>query len=476
MESSLSVKSNSQFKIPRQEKLPYWFKKIQKNIGSLKLERNALAVFILTVLIVPLFKAVGLWVINGFIIFKSFQEKKWAPILLLFLLFELSVVDIFTDSSVYKTIRFPIMGILLIIGFFKTSRQHSKLINILIFAFLTTLIISIGNSQVVIISSLKTISFGLMSIGSLSLISYLRSSGLFNKVSTTINTFVVFNLILTIIVFPTDIAHVVVSLFNGSYGDPQSAGPFFSISVVWLINHYLTQKRKDRRVLFLAALALVFIYLTHSRTSMLTLGLGGITAFIISTLNYIPIPNRKRFWGMIGSVFFLFILGFATDPKGFTSAALQYIQKGDESTNTTELFQQTRGKLIEASMNNFYEYPIAGIGFGVATDYQNFGKRAQGALPTSASVEKGFLPSAVLEEQGLIGAAFLLIIIVHVTTTLIRKRSFMLLWLFFSTLFINIGEAALYSMGPLGLFMWIMIAYVYCYEPPKRKLLITNTA
>lgn len=458
-------------------KLPSWFKNIQTLIGTLTLDRNALSVFVLTILTVPVFGSFALWSINLYVFFKAYREKKWLPILLIYLLFELSATDIFTDSFVFKIIRFPIMAVLLVTGFYKSTKEHNILKTILVIVLAVILVSSIFNSQFTSISTLKAISFGLLSIGSFSLFSYLRRLGLFDIAISAINTFFIFNIILSSIIFFTDYARVVSSLFNGSYGDPQSAGPFYSISIVWLIYHYLMQNRKDRRVLILAALALFFLYLTKSRNSMLSLVLGGTLAYILSFLNKIPVPNRKRFWGIIGSVVFLLFLGFITEPDGFVLAAQEYIQKGDQSTTATELFQLTRGDLIEASMANFYEHPIGGIGFGISTDYQNDWMvriQQKGGFLSGASVEKGFLPSAVLEEQGLIGALLLLIIIVHVTTRLIRKRSFMLLWLFFSTFFINFGEAALYSMGPLGLLMWIIIAYVYCVPTLTNKISLIN--
>ena len=451
---------------------PSWFQTLTTFFNGWNLDLETIKFFIVAIVSIGLFRDVSQIALSLYVLYRAHRSSKWLLIGLLFISFQLSISG-FIVTDVVKILRFPMAMVLILISLRKTKLSKIRLGTILIMLVSVLFAFNYFNSQVMSVSILKVFGFSLMSLSCLLVFDSISRIPSTNYI---INAYVLVVTIVSLISFVFGFAYQTGSFFDGAFDDSQVAGPIYMVLMLWIVYQYLIEKKKNRRLLFLAGVFLLFVYFSHSRNSLLSFGLGAVITYFLSTLNNIPIPNQRRFWGMIGSVFFLFILGFATDPKGFTLAALEYIQKGDESTNTTELFQQTRGELIEASMDNFYQNPITGIGFGVATDYQNFRERVQGALPTSASVEKGFLPSAVLEEQGLIGAVFLLIIIVHVTKTLIRKRSFMLLWLFFSTLFINIGEAALYSMGPLGLFMWIMIAYVYCYEPPKRKLLITNTA
>ena len=90
----------------------------------------------------------------------------------------------------------------------------------------------------------------------------------------------------------------------------------------------------------------------------------------------------------------------------------EFATKGDgEFGGLTEAFAESRESLIDRSMDNFRQYPIAGIGFGVPSDTSQelFEVKRVGGIPISASVEKGSLPSATLEETGIIGAGLCLV-------------------------------------------------------------------
>jgi hypothetical protein len=82
-------------------------------------------------------------------------------------------------------------------------------------------------------------------------------------------------------------------------------------------------------------------------------------------------------------------------------------------------------------------------------------------LPTKASVEKGFLPSAMLEEIGLLGTSLTLGILFALFFPLSRYGDILFLWLALSSLFINGGEAVFYSFGGKGLFMWLMFGFAW---------------
>ncbi len=79
-------------------------------------------------------------------------------------------------------------------------------------------------------------------------------------------------------------------------------------------------------------------------------------------------------------------------------------------------------------------------------------------IPISAPVEKGFLPAAILEEVGIVGTIFFIYLIFILTKLVVRSKNIHICCLYFSCLFINIGEAVFFSIGGIGIFFMLLIA------------------
>ena len=118
--------------------------------------------------------------------------------------------------------------------------------------------------------------------------------------------------------------------------------------------------------------------------------------------------------------------------------------------------------LIMASLDNFERAPITGIGFGVPTNARYFRPQIGFmGMPVGASVEKGFMPSAVLEEIGLPGAIFTLWIILTLAAPVIRQPDLTLFWVLATSLIVNFGEMVFFSVGGMGFYFWLMMAFAY---------------
>jgi hypothetical protein len=79
-------------------------------------------------------------------------------------------------------------------------------------------------------------------------------------------------------------------------------------------------------------------------------------------------------------------------------------------------------------------------------------------IPLSAPVEKGFLPTAVLEETGIFGAVALLYVLWSLGKSAWRSPSLPLVAAFFTCLFVNFGEENLLSPSGIGFYLWTLIA------------------
>jgi hypothetical protein len=82
-------------------------------------------------------------------------------------------------------------------------------------------------------------------------------------------------------------------------------------------------------------------------------------------------------------------------------------------------------------------------------------------VPVSASSEKGFMPTAMLEEVGLFGTLLVVLIMLAISIPVLRLGRFPVVWTYFAALLINVGAAVFFSLGGVGFFMWLMIGFCY---------------
>ena len=78
-------------------------------------------------------------------------------------------------------------------------------------------------------------------------------------------------------------------------------------------------------------------------------------------------------------------------------------------------------------------------------------------IPVSAPVEKGFLPTAILEEIGMLGTVLFLIFIAFLTNAVVEGSDIRWAGMYFGCLFVNVGEAVFFSVGGIGLLYWLLI-------------------
>jgi O-antigen ligase len=114
---------------------------------------------------------------------------------------------------------------------------------------------------------------------------------------------------------------------------------------------------------------------------------------------------------------------------------------------------ESRMPLIESSWRVFVQRPWTGIGFGTSIDPQFVANATLFSAPT----EKGFLPTALLEEVGIIGAlpfaVFLIAFFVHYW----KIRNIIALGMMACLLLLNLGEMMFFALGGMGLYSWSLI-------------------
>lgn len=166
----------------------------------------------------------------------------------------------------------------------------------------------------------------------------------------------------------------------------------------------------------------------------------------------------QRAFGMIAALaLVLLVVQLAT---GRVSSGISgFVLKGGQGS-VSESFQASRGGLVATQLSNFMSSPWIGHGFGVfAGDDPTPGVRTFMGIPVSAPVEKGVLPTAVLEETGIIGFLCFAWVVYALVAPVWRRARHPIVAMLVAALFVNLGEAILLSPGGMGLHIWLLIAW-----------------
>jgi hypothetical protein len=249
---------------------------------------------------------------------------------------------------------------------------------------------------------------------------------------------------------------------QGLLDQPQALGIFIAPFAAWSVAGVLLMRRSVSRLeVWLALGTLVLVALTKARTGAFAL------AFAVGVVMLSRFLARRRAEQaslgrpmLIVAVATVVLASAALATGAVSKFATQFAYKGTEKEQHSlgGAFHESRGAGIVTEWNNFLHSPLLGNGFGVYPD----GKFPAGVvefmgIPISAPIEKGFLPTAILEEGGLIGAASLTLVIAWLWRSAWRATDLRWRALFVACVAVNVGECVFLSPGGIGLMNWLLI-------------------
>ncbi len=251
--------------------------------------------------------------------------------------------------------------------------------------------------------------------------------------------------------------------FQGILNQPQTLGIFLAPPLAFLLTRIFETRKLEIPPLLACVALLIEIYETGARTALLaTLLSCGIAALIGLTRNTkykVKISITKLF---LTASLTIAALGTAfTYSEPFRENVYKFIFKREETKSINVAFLESRGALVQEQLERFKESPIVGNGFGIYAG-KNPTKRAANTngLLLSAPVEKGFIFTAVLEEMGIVGAIFFTFSISYLIWQASRAYSVAFVAMFLACLLVNFGEAVFFSLGGIGIYFWVLIAYI----------------
>jgi hypothetical protein len=261
--------------------------------------------------------------------------------------------------------------------------------------------------------------------------------------------------------------------FQGVLAHPQAFGLTMALLGVWVICKLLVLSRPPWKLVFMASLCAVLVIMSESRTAGFSL-LGG----VLSTLAFTCLLSRKKlpvvFPGLFSlrslTIVFASMVTILAFWSGIQNKADVYLAKRSNVENIVEAYEHSRGKLIDVMWNNIKNQPLTGIGFGIASNPSTMEviRDPYFGLPVSASIEKGVMPLAVLEEVGLVG----FVLIFMWGWRILRRAAYaggVPVGLLAAIIVSNFGEAIFFSVGGMGMLAWVLLGWVLTESNRKEK-------
>lgn len=261
--------------------------------------------------------------------------------------------------------------------------------------------------------------------------------------------------------------------FQGITNHPQTLGVLLAPLLAYSLASLLLMRGRHRILLSAFCISLfAMVIMTQARTAAIA-GLFGVAVTGLLRLargrREIHQTGTPRLLLVSAALILAGIIAVASSAQ-IQESLLTFILKRDAS-DLSSAFYSSRGAGIENQWQWFLHSPLIGNGFGV---YSN-GEFRDGivsvfGIPISAPVEKGFLPSAVLEETGILGFSVFLWLMISVGRAAVATSHLPWIATFFAVLCTNIGEALLLSSGGNGLLLWILIALAIASNRQSTQL------
>lgn len=250
---------------------------------------------------------------------------------------------------------------------------------------------------------------------------------------------------------------------EGLLNQPQALGIFMAPFAAWAIAGTLLMRRRATRLELWMGLALAgLIVLSKARTAGFGVGFGVLVVIIGRALGRRRVGQAALGRPILictGACILLAALGVATG--SVSKIVTGYLYKGSlgQAQNLDQAFYVSRGGGALGEWDDFLHKPWLGNGFGVYPDgHFPSGVQTFDGIPISAPVEKGFLPTAILQEGGVLGGALLFLIIASLSRRAWRNTDLRWRAMFVACLGINVGECVFMSPGGIGIFDWLLLS------------------
>lgn len=255
--------------------------------------------------------------------------------------------------------------------------------------------------------------------------------------------------------------------FQGILNHPQGFGPTMALLGAWVAARLLAERRTTLSAVGLLGLSFFALLLSEARTAGLAMVLG-VGFSVIAQPIFSGRPMLRLLSGLRSPILLCAFLaalagGLVLAPR-LADSAEQFLSKSGRqaSGSVIEIYDTSRGFLIDQMTYNIVERPFLGSGFGIASDPTEMEVIRDPilGLPIGAAVEKGVLPLAIVEEVGVFGALLVGTWLIRVMRNVGRGRlpPFAVIM---TGLILNFGEATFFSPGGHGLMLMLLLGWAF---------------
>ena len=268
--------------------------------------------------------------------------------------------------------------------------------------------------------------------------------------------------------------------FYSIFNNPNAFGIVLSPLLALLTGKYFFQEINKKNMYIVIGAGWVFVILSMSRTSVLAIVLSSLSVALIYilmkpktwVLNLKKILHSQRTI-LISVVLFISMFSatiiYEDNIKFFMFKSQSYSHHQNIHWHyILERLEDRQERVSSQQIENFLQNPLMGIGFQLKSNPSHLRVKREPifGIPIGASVEKSFLPTTILEEIGIIGTIFFILLMLQIFKIL-TKRSIRNSLLFFTILFVNLGELVIFSAASIGLFYWLLIGFAL--QAPKGR-------
>lgn len=261
--------------------------------------------------------------------------------------------------------------------------------------------------------------------------------------------------------------------YRGAISNPQAFGLTMAILAAWSAVRVVEQPRPPWHLLFIVASSFWMVIMSEARTGAVAFVIGiGVAMALGPVLSGLPVrqlmPGMRAGRVQLAIVLLVGIMIVAWPT--ISERTDQFLAKRGGESDLLAAYEVSRGPLIETMKKNIQQNLFLGIGFGIASapELMIVERDPIFGLPTSAKVEKGVMPVAVMEETGLIGA----LVAALWAWTMLRasaRRGMISLALLIVILLLNMGESTLFSPGGAGLLTLVTIGWCVSAREVRRS-------
>ena len=249
---------------------------------------------------------------------------------------------------------------------------------------------------------------------------------------------------------------------EGLLNQPQALGIFMAPFAAWALTGVLLMKKRVSRLELWIAVGLgVLIILSKARTAGFGAGAGVLVVMLSRMAGRRRLGQATMGRPILVTALACGVLAALAATTGQVSKVVtDFAYKGSagKAQNLNQAFYDSRGGGAIGEWNDFLRKPLLGNGFGVYPDGEfPAGVTYFDGIPISAPIEKGFLPTAILQEGGALGAGLLTLVIALLCRRAWRNTDLRWRAMFVACLAINAGECVFMSPGGIGMFDWLLL-------------------